>query len=181
MTQRIPGAGDAWAVPGKIGLQEQVRHTGGSSFSPCNPSCRLCPRAGSLEVLRSAAPGESKLHSCGIWRLILSGLAALLFLVQVQDPHVGSSAACEEQKRVKAENVILALHPRGALTVLGSRTGAAQTDTGYSAGGGPESELHPHKSWAGRTETLCPAETHCPAGQWFQHLVALLTPSAPPR
>lgn len=50
---------------------------------------------------------------------------------------------------MKAENVILALHPRGALTVRGSRTGAAQTDTGYSAGGGPESELHPHKSWGG--------------------------------
>ena len=115
----IPGVGDAWAIPGKMGLQEQVRHTGGSSFSPCSPSSRLCPRAGSLDVLRGPVPGESRRQAAFLWYLEIDlvRLAALLFLVQVQDPHVGSSAACEEQKLVKTQNVILALLPRGTLTV----------------------------------------------------------------
>lgn len=38
-------------------------------------------------------------------------LAALLFLVQVQDPHVGSCAAGEERELRKAGNVILAPLP----------------------------------------------------------------------
>lgn len=57
-------------------------------------------------------------------------LAALLFLVQVQDPHVGSSAAYGEQELVKAQNLILALLPSCAR--LRARTGPA---TGYSARG----------------------------------------------
>lgn len=81
-------------------------------------------------------------------------LAALLFLVQVQDPHVGSSAACEEQKMVKTQNVILALLPRGALTVRGSRTGAAQTLATQWEEGPSLSSTH---TSPGRRQTLCPA------------------------
>lgn len=64
-------------------------------------------------MLRSTVPGESRQAGCipvGL-RIDLVRLATLLFLVQVQDPHVGSSAACEEQELVKAWDMILALLP----------------------------------------------------------------------
>lgn len=44
-------------------------------------------------------------------KIDLVKLAALLFLVQVQDPHVRELAAREEQELRKAPNVILALLP----------------------------------------------------------------------
>lgn len=96
---------------GGWGFRSKVRHTDGSSFPPCRPSSRLCRRAGTLDVLSRPTPGESRRRAAFLryLEIDLFRLAALLFLVQVQDPHVGSSAACEEQELVKARNVILAL------------------------------------------------------------------------
>lgn len=87
-----------------------------SSFLLCRPSSRLYPEAGILEVFRSTVPGESRqaafLRSL---RIDLVRLAALLFLVELQIPHVGSlgsRTAWELQRLVKVQNVILALLPR---------------------------------------------------------------------
>lgn len=43
LTRRIPGAGDAWAIPGKMGLQEQVRHTGWEQLLPLQPQLQALP------------------------------------------------------------------------------------------------------------------------------------------
>ena len=68
-------------------------------------------------------------------KIDLVRLAALLFLVQVQDPHVGSSASGEEQGLRKAGNVILALLPACARLQAGNRPAQAAGE------GGRQSEL----------------------------------------
>lgn len=78
-------------------------------------------------------------------------LAALLFLVQVQDPHVGSSAACEEQELLKAQNVTLAFLL--SCVPCGAPGQERQPSHGCSARGRARVSAPPRQVW-GRAEAL---------------------------
>lgn len=104
LTGGIPGAGD----PGASGAASDPLVGAASPLSdPAPGSAREQEPEMRLEAQRLVRAG---------WRAAFLryleidpvSLAALLFLVQVQDPHVGSSAACEEQELLKAQNVTLA-------------------------------------------------------------------------
>lgn len=98
---------------GGWGFRSRVSPSGGEQLLGSQTQLQAPWGAADLDVHRvqSLVRAGGRAAFLRYLKIDLVRLAALLFLVQVQDPHVGSSAAGEEQGARKAGNVILALLP----------------------------------------------------------------------